>query len=79
MTVLAVKPVVDKHEVTCVLIVTESTPEGKITCMARIDYDVFKDKEQINPDAINFFEVLLDIVESDTLKNSKVTTVPSDT
>ena len=63
--VIAVQPAVDKYDVTAILIVTENTPKGKITCMSRIDYDVFKDGEQLNDDAINFFEVLMDIIQGD--------------
>ena len=72
-TVIGVQPAVDKYDVTAILIVTENTPTGKITCMSRIDYDVFEDGEQINMDAINFSEVLMDIIAGDLkLKDADV-------
>ena len=74
-TVIAVQPAVDKYDVTAVLIVTENTPKGKITCMSRIDYDVFKDGEQINMDAINFSEVLMDIILGDMHLNNADTQI----
>jgi len=61
--VVVIKPAVDKHRVSLFLLTVEATPRGKITLLSRVDYDVFKDGEQINPDAINIHEATMAWIE----------------
>jgi len=61
--VLAVKPAVDVHQCTLLLFVVQATPEGKITLHGRLDYNVYEGGKQVNMDAVNLYELIVELVE----------------